>query len=260
MSSVSTQPPRNLNVAPGTKKGELRLVEIYHESFDFVLATTDELLRECYRIRYQVYCVENEFESPADNPGQLESDDYDANAVHALLRHLPSGRFAGTTRLILPSKEKPDHSFPIQELCDHPLLHDPDQFPIERAAEISRFCISKEFLRRVTDDAHHGFGKQGAPIDERRLIPNIALGLIEALVAMSDIHGVTHWCAEMEPRLLRRLTRFGIYFDPIGGMIDHHGRRQPCHKNLAALLNRVHREKPEIWELLTNDGAHIRAA
>lgn len=244
----------------GGKESGLRLAEIYHRSFEWVLATTDELREESYRLRYQVYCIENEFEDPAENPNGLETDRYDANAAHALLRHLPSGRFAGTVRLILPSKEYPERSFPLQELCDDPIISDPDLFPVHQTAEISRFSISKQFMRRANDDSYRGVGRSETPNNERRLIPSISLGLIEALVAMSAQHGITHWCAEMEPYLLKRLTRFGIHFDPIGPIIEHHGRRQPCYKRLDLLLARVREEKPEIWELLTNDGVYSQVA
>lgn len=242
------------------EKDSLRLVEIYHRSFEIVLADTNELRREAYRLRYQVYCVENAFEDPAENPDGLETDEYDANAAHALLIHRPSGHVAGTVRLILPSSLAPERSFPLQNLCNDPILDNPDLLPIHQTAEVSRFCISKEMRRRQMDKFLPSDRPSVPPGERRRVIPNMMLGLIEALVLMSAQNGIRYWCAGMEPQLLRLLSRIGIYFEPIGPMIDHHGLRQPCYKKLDLLLTRVHTEKPDVWEVLTNDGAHLPTA
>src|SRR3546814_18883719 len=60
----------------------------------------------------------------------------------------------------------------------------------------------------------------------------------------------------MEPTLLRLLSRLGIYFDPIGPLVDYHGRRQPCYIKVSTLLARVARERPDVWEVLTDRGRH----
>src|SRR3954454_1724840 len=40
--------------------------------------------------------------------------------------------------------------------------------------------------------------------------------------------GLTHWCALMEPSLVRLLYATGVHFAPLGPMVDAYGRRQPC--------------------------------
>jgi N-acyl amino acid synthase of PEP-CTERM/exosortase system len=75
-------------------------------------------------------------------------------------------------------------------------------------------------------------------------------------VRMSIENGITHWCAVMEPTLLRLLTRLGIHFEPIGPMIEYHGRRQPCYIPLEVLLPRVQRERPDVWDVITRGGKH----
>jgi N-acyl amino acid synthase of PEP-CTERM/exosortase system len=92
--------------------------------------------------------------------------------------------------------------------------------------------------------------------DERRILPHLSLGLIESLVRMSVDNGITHWCAVMEPTLLRLLTRLGIHFEPIGPLVEYHGRRQPCYIPLEVLLPRVQRERPDVWEVITREGQH----
>jgi N-acyl amino acid synthase of PEP-CTERM/exosortase system len=80
------------------------------------------------------------------------------------------------------------------------------------------------------------------------------LGLIQTLVRMSMQHGITHWLAVMEPKLLRMLAAMSIRFEPIGGMVEHHGWRQPCFCNLADVLQSMKYERPAFWSVLTDGG------
>jgi N-acyl amino acid synthase of PEP-CTERM/exosortase system len=107
------------------------------------------------------------------------------------------------------------------------------------AAEISRFAISKK-MRNLADG--------DCPKD---LKCSMASGLMRAIVQMSLECGITHWFAVMEPSLLRLLSRFCIYFEPIGPLVEYHGLRQPCHANVDALLGRLRREYFDLWEFLT---------
>lgn len=258
------QAPGNSSVATGPRKpgAEGRLIDVYRKWFDVVPATTPELLESAYRLRYQVYCVENRFEDPAQNPGGLETDEYDSHAEHSLLIHRESGVVAGTVRIVLPLLRDRHRSFALQRVCRDPAVFDSEQFPIERIGEVSRFSISKAFRKRREDaryPAFYGPAGEGPPQDERRIIPHMTLGLIEGLVRMSIQHGVSHWCAVMEPQLLRLLARLGIYFEPIGALVEYHGLRQPCIAPLDVLLPRVERERRDVWEVLTRDGEHWRA-
>ena len=70
---------------------DVPLVDIYERWFRSALARTPEDRREAFRLRYQVYCIENPFEDPADNPNGEETDHYDNHSVHGLLIHRPSG-------------------------------------------------------------------------------------------------------------------------------------------------------------------------
>jgi N-acyl amino acid synthase of PEP-CTERM/exosortase system len=75
---------------------------------------------------------------------------------------------------------------------------------------------------------------------------------------MSMQHGITHWCALMEPTLLRMLAAMAIRFKPIGPMVEFRGRRQPCYIDLSEMLNAVLCERPTFWEMIT-DGGSLRA-
>jgi N-acyl amino acid synthase of PEP-CTERM/exosortase system len=80
------------------------------------------------------------------------------------------------------------------------------------------------------------------------------LGLMQMLVRMSVQNGITHLLAVMEPKLLRMLAAMAINFEPLGGMIEYHGWRQPCFCNLADVLRCVKRERPAFWNVLTDGG------
>ncbi|MGA2264411.1 MAG: hypothetical protein ABSH28_23630, partial [Acidobacteriota bacterium] len=54
------------------------------------------------------------------------------------------------------------------------------------------------------------------------------------------------------------LSRFSIYFKPIGSLVAYHGMRQPCHANVGALLERVRRENFELWEFVTESSRSLK--
>ena len=172
--------------------------------------------------------------------------------------HRPTGLAAGTVRMVQPLLHDPDNSFALQAICDHPILTNPERFPVKRMGEVSRFCVPKDFRRRVADRMFTQYpnNTERSEADWRRVIPNTTLGLIEWLVRYSVDEGLTHWCALMEPRLLRLLTRLGIHFDHIGGLVEFHGPRQPCVIELATLLRRVRRERPDVWDVISCYGQH----
>ena len=232
---------------------ETALFTTYNQYFETRLAVTPHLLEEAYRLRYQVYCVENKFEDPSEHPDGLEIDAFDDHSLHSVLVHRETGRVVGTVRLILPLLGGTATDLPIQTVCRRPL-----PFTYATAAEVSRFSISKGFRRRMTDgiypDEKSSSRRAGQMPYDRRLQPFIVLGLISGLVEMSAAHGITHWCTIMMPALIRLLTRIGIHFHPLGPMVEHHGMRQPCYRNLDSLLRQVKQEKPEIWDVLTRQG------
>jgi len=62
------------------------------------------------RIRYQVYCLEKGWIPPDACPDGLESDEYDAQAVHFLAAH--NGHALGTSRLLIGGRQMlPGYNF-----------------------------------------------------------------------------------------------------------------------------------------------------
>jgi N-acyl amino acid synthase of PEP-CTERM/exosortase system len=231
------------------------LLRRFNLHFDTVAADTPDLLPMAQRVRYQVYCVENQYEDPAAYPDALERDEFDSHAVHSVLVHRPTRDALGTVRLVLPVTDAPHESFAIQKLSDHPLLRGSRELPLHASAEVSRFSLSREFGRRAAATADRcGERANAAAIEPPNCGPLMRLGLIQMLVRMSRQNGITHWLAVMEPRLLRMLAAMAIHFQPIGGMVEHHGWRQPCFCNIAEVLRRVKAERPAFWDVLTAGG------
>src|SRR3954468_11736580 len=226
-------------------------LEYYNSIFASSVADRSDQRLDCFRIRFQVYCIDNAFEDPEDNPDGLETDTYDSHSVHSLLTQRSTGNAIGTVRLVLPCRGSEKRLLPMRQLAGEIASDAQAPFPIERTAEISRFSIVKSFRQHTPDQ---GVEATLTPEEWRKLLFHLPLGLIRSCVEMSAREGITHWAAVMEPALLRLLTRLGIHFNPLGPLVNHHGRRQPCWADLDALLRRVSAERPDVWDVITDGG------
>lgn len=226
------------------------LYAIYSEMFECILADTDALVDECYKLRYHVYCLETAFEDPNPEIGEYERDAYDGQSIHALLRFKPTGEFIGTVRLIMDGDDTA-HRIPAFDLCDDHAIKLPDHLHRDPCVEISRFCISKSFRRRVTDTLYASTYTPRELAEMRtRIIPFMALGLmgmVFKICADNDIHQA---CAVVEPSLIRMLSKLGIHFKPVGEPIQYHGERQVTYIKDHEMLESLLRERPDVHELM----------
>jgi N-acyl amino acid synthase of PEP-CTERM/exosortase system len=231
----------------------------FNEHFDVVRADTADLRDLVYRVRYQVYCIENPFEDPARCPTQRETDEDDDRAVHTLLLHRGSGAAAGTARLILP-RPGTGRPLPIERILRasgaRMLL-----LPSPRTAEVSRFAISREFRRRRSDSRYADAAFDSTCSEpgavERRLLPHITLGLIRGILGICLEHEITQLAAVMDPALLRLLARLGVAFAPLGPLVQYHGWRQPCAAEITCLIREARERNGLLWRYLQPDLAAI---
>lgn len=234
----------------------------YHQHFDVVRADTPTLLDLCYRLRYQVYCLENSFEDPARYPNKREIDDDDDRSVHTLLIYRATGAAAGTARLILPQPDA-GRVLPIQRSLRSEETALFRVFPLLQIGEISRFAISKEFRRRHTDgrygDTAFPYPPANLVSSERRLIPHITFGLMRGLLRICRDYQISILAAVMEPSLLRILARLGLDFERLGPLVEHHGRRQPCIARLVDLLRGSRAQGNLLWEYWQEDASPVVA-
>jgi N-acyl amino acid synthase of PEP-CTERM/exosortase system len=229
----------------------------YDHHFMAVRAHGAALLDRAYRLRYQVYCVEHRFEDPTLFPDRREIDDEDDRSVHILLVHRRTGDTAGTARVILP---RPDRGrvLPIERILSAAGRPPLEAVPLQRTAEVSRFAVSKRFRRRCGEErgADLRFTPDAAPgPGERRLMPYITFGLLHGILGICFERGITHLAAVMEPPLVRLLARLGLRFEPVGGLVEHHGLRQPCVAGLGDLVRHSRDNATLLWRYICDEPA-----
>jgi N-acyl-L-homoserine lactone synthetase len=178
-----------------------------------------------------VFCLEAAIFKPKD--GDLESDDFDEHAHHVLLIHRESGQAIGTTRVIPPSINIGLDRFPMTRAFAPGILN---SLPPESTGEISRFAISKQ--RRLSC---------GASVMVR-------LGLMQGIVRLSGELGLTHWCAIMEPRLVRLFRMSGIDFQDLGPPVDYFGWRMPVCADIKLLSVLLKASNRDVWNYVSLGG------
>ena len=217
---------------PGVKAGALtEAISAFEQQFTVESADTPEIAQQAYRVRHQVYCIECGYE---EGRGGIEIDEFDAHARHVILQDSSTGQVVGTVRLVLPSPESPERSFPMQRVCQPSLLGD---LPLATTAEVSRYAISKQW--RAVSGASN---------------PLMRLALVRGILQLSNELRITHWCAVMERPLLRLLQSSAIHFQQLGPLVAYHGLRQPAFGRIDSILARVNREQPGIWNFITDGG------
>jgi N-acyl amino acid synthase of PEP-CTERM/exosortase system len=238
------------------------IIDVFNQYFEMVPAISDELKNEVYKLRYQVYCIENGdktgFKNPVDHPEGIEFDEYDSHSSHYLIRHRKGGNFMATTRLILPDVRNLKKPFPIEINSQIDNVNLLKTMSRHNLAELSRFCVSKEFRRRkneqhllTTNDAD----SEGAfAQEEKRSSSHLTLALFACAIKMSSENNIHYWYAIMEPALERVFSTLGIHFVGIGPLVDYHGMRRPCMIKVDDLLDSVAKKDLNYWNMLTNNG------
>jgi N-acyl amino acid synthase of PEP-CTERM/exosortase system len=238
-------PFERLARASGPAAVESGIYDLFKRHLSVVAADTEALLDQVFRLRYQVYCVERGFENAAEHPDGRERDHDDGRSLHFLVLDRASGEAAGTVRLILPQIGS---ELPVIRLA----RNTGGMLPAHSTAEVSRFAVTKAFRRPLATS-------WSSARDRRSGLPIIAFGLIQAIVMMSAVGGITHIVAMMEPALLRLLRRMSIEFYPVGGLVEHHGLRQPGWAAMGHLCQRVKECHRELWEIATDAGRQLPA-
>ena len=204
--------------------------------FEVELADTPAAIREAQQLRHQVFCVERGI-LPGHAAHAFEEDEFDPRSRHVTLRCRNSGALVGTVRLVTQAHPWTPASLPMLRYCDPGLLRD---LPAHTTGEISRFSLSKR--RR----------SEGAAPD-----PLLRLGLMQGILRASRELGLTHWCALMEPTLLRLMSASGVRFLPLGPLVEAYGKRQPAVAAIDFALADGRRRRPDLYNLLL--GLHQRS-
>lgn len=235
------------------------LVTPYRKFFELTPADSPKSLDIAYRLRYDVYCSELEWEEPRHHPDGKEWDLYDSYSRHILLKHKRSGLYAGTVRLVKTSQEHPENEIPLLQHYEGEFFngpYHPSMMVKGTYGEISRLALRAEFRRRPGEqESAGGHGKEHFEWrqDERRQFPHIALGLYLAAAATGIEEGLDGVYAMMEPRLARHLRYAGIRFEQIGGAVDFRGTRAPYYINKTSLRKHMVRPLKHLLRAIEDD-------
>jgi N-acyl amino acid synthase of PEP-CTERM/exosortase system len=238
------------------------LIDHFNKYFEIVPAISDELKNEVYKLRYQVFCIEKEIFNSEHYPDDLEYDDFDQKAIHYLIRHRKSGKYAATVRLILPDAKNPEKPFPIEHYCKIDNLAVMQHINRKYLGEVSRFCVSGAFKRRK-NEAHTlaaiGSCRQNCfTLDERRSFPLISLSLMACFIKASYENDIHYLFASMEPSFFRFVSPLGINLIKIGPLVNYHGDRWPAMIKITDLLKCIAEKNMDVWNLLTNKGYYLQ--
>lgn len=188
------------------------------------------LLAASYELRYQVYCHERHFLSPDDYPSGLETDVFDAHAVHIGVLN-QEGALVATARLV----QRSTHGLPMFGHCRLWASHTIPGTADARVVEVSRLSVSRQYNRRKGDE-HYALEGGGtlATGERRREGGEIVMTLYRALYQSSKRHGFTHWLAATERSLQRLVVKYHFPFVQVGPETDYFGMVAPYLMDLAA--------------------------
>lgn len=253
------------------------LVSAFNKYFEIVTADTLALKEQALRLRYEVYVQELQFFSGDHG---LETDGYDAQAIHGLMYHRPTGMLAGTVRLILSDPDCADAPFPAEKFIGElPRLgpNHPTTVARRQIAEVSRFTLARRFRSRSGESvnpygAPHGttssalapdLNNAEKPLGSRRrgqrVLLHPLLGLFLWFIRTSAEGKLAYWYVFIERSLDRLLRRFGLCFEPFGPEVEHLGLRRVYIANIPDFLRQLRVQQPDVWALLTDQGNSSRA-
>jgi N-acyl amino acid synthase of PEP-CTERM/exosortase system len=182
--------------------------------YEIQIATTSELKDAVYRLRYQVYCLESEFENPADFADQRERDSYEEQSIHVLISHKGNADLVGTVRLIFATSEA--EPFHFEQLSQQQATLPKGQNR-SHYAEISRLALASQYRNEskteLVDDGQN-----------KTILPGTLL--YACVMAITDILSIES-VALLEPRLATYLNDNGITSQVVGKAMEHNGLRVP---------------------------------
>jgi len=229
---------------------------IQYGKFRFGVVDNKDVLKDTFRMRYEVYVQEFGFERKEDHPNGLETDDYENESIHFACIN-ESDSVVGTIRLVLDS----DKGFPIEHAVETSFIGEkPDRSKI---GEISRLTVSRD-LRRRKEDGMYGVEsyltkKEGGVLPDDGSIPEemqgrknpiIVLGLYQVMYHESRRRGISHWYMITEKKLFFALKKYGFLFHQIGEPVEYHGERIPYLGIVEEIEKTLRKNNPDMYKIM----------
>ncbi len=206
--------------------------------FEIVPALTAALLDEVFRIRHRVYCEDLGFEPPRRDG--RESDEYDSQSLHLLIRSVKTGEHVGCARIIRARARDPEQFLPFERVCSSSIdrsIVDPAQLQRDTIGEISRLSVVSGYRKRK-GETHKPVSLRvrdfGTP--EKPRFPYILVGLYLGVIELARVHGIETLFVLTEPRFAAHLSRIGVDIRPIGSGVEHHGTRVPSMMRTSEII------------------------
>jgi N-acyl amino acid synthase of PEP-CTERM/exosortase system len=211
--------------------------------FRFIIADTEKLLNDIYKLRYQVYVQELGAAVPeALHLCEQEKDKYDHCSVHFAAINQQE-EVVGTLRLVMNTQE----GLPIKRIAA-PILPD-DELGSVKLAEISRLAIQKPFRRILGNDLE--VVRDGS--EKKRKFPLVLIGLYRIMYQTSKELGITRWCMLSETKLYRLLKSYGFMFYATGHEVEYYGLRTPYMGIISEFEQHLSKKNPNLFDWFSSD-------
>ncbi len=213
----------------------------FKKYFEILPALTEGERQAAFRIRHSVYCEDLGWE--AVRADGFETDAYDAQSLHCLIRSRASGGFIGCVRLIRVAPGDSLDTLPFERTCRDTLdrsIVDPAALPRAKIAEVSRLAIVGQYRRRRGEERTPGIVQDsdfGTP--DRPRFPYMLVGLYMGVFAIAELHGLEKLFLLSEPRLARHLNKIGIANQQIGEATEHRGLRAPSVMDVRQVIDNL---------------------
>lgn len=191
--------------------------------YDVILADTPDTRRIHHSVRFAVFCEDRKFEDARAYADGLETDQYDEQSAHFVVRDTLTKRWVAAARLILPG-ESP---LQVEKYC--PLPASQAGVKSMRIAEVSRLAI----LRGQQGISEQRIGGElelssqlgvAAPTEQQHFI---LASLLRGLAKFGCENNMTHAVFFTTRPLARILARIGVNLWQVGDAIIHRGVRRP---------------------------------
>ncbi|SFL38805.1 N-acyl amino acid synthase, PEP-CTERM/exosortase system-associated [Nitrosomonas aestuarii] len=234
----------------------VQLGENFQKYFEMVHVKSDEQKNDAFRIRHQVYCEELKYESLHED--KRETDEYDSDSMHLLLRSKKSGEFIGCTRIICPRLNAPEYQLPIEKICagsiDNTII-DLKKIPRNEMAEVSRLAVVANYRRRKSDSksAISITNADFTTENEERRFPYIPVSLYLATIRLAQINGIEYLFVLTEERLAHHFGKLGFDIQLIGKSIEHRGKRVPSMVRISSSISRMYPSLRSLYLAIVKD-------
>ncbi len=185
----------------------------FGERYQILIASTEALRNDVYRLRYQVFCEKLGYDM--EHRDGLESDEYDRDSLQVLLRERVSQKSVGCFRLVMPQRSGriwlPFDLYGVPHV-DRSLFNW-NYVNHRRSVEVSRLALNVPSNQPASTS------------NKNTSTPFLATALFYAATAISARINVENVFMVIEPGLGRLISRFGIKLEQISPPFEYYGQR-----------------------------------